>query len=321
MAHKIVFLDRDTIAPFTNLRAPAFDHDWTDYGKTTQDQVVERLAGATICINNKVPIRRESIEQLPDLKLVAMAATGTDCMDLEACKEHGITVSNIQGYATNTVPEHAFALIMALSRQIVGYRQDVEAGEWQKAGQFCFFTHKIWDLAGKKIGIVGEGNLGQGVAKIARGLDMEIMFAAHKGATGLGPLYTPFDQVVETADVITLHCPLLPSTRNLFGRDEFQKMKDHAIIVNTARGGLIDEEALVEAIEQGWIGGAGIDVVSTEPPADDHPFFKLKGHPNFILTPHVAWASQEAMQSLADQLIDNVENFVTGTPSNVVEKF
>ncbi len=321
MSHRIVFLDRETIAPEVNVRRPAFDHDWEEFGRTSPDQVVERLKGATIAITNKAPLREETLRQLPDLKMIAVAATGTDVIDLAWCKANGITVSNIRGYAVNTVPEHTFALILALSRNVIGYRQDVINGEWQKSEQFCFFTHPISDLSGKRLGILGEGALGQSVANLARAFGMEPVFAAHKGSTGLGPLYTPWDEVIETADIFTLHCPLLPSTRGMIGLDEFKRMKDSAIIVNTARGGLIVEEDLATALEQGMIRGAAIDVISAEPPADDHPFFKLLEKPNFILTPHVAWASHEAIQTLSDQMIDNVENYVAGNPTNVVGDF
>jgi len=321
VSQRIVFLDRDTIAPDVIVRKPDFDHEWTEYGKTTPDTVVERLKGATIAITNKVPLREDTLKQLPDLKLIAVAATGTDVIDLAYCNANGIVVSNIRGYAVNTVPEHTFALILALSRAIIGYREDVAKGEWQKSGQFCFFNHRIFDLAGKRLAIMGEGALGQSVANLARAFGMEPVFAAHKGVEGLGPLYTPWDEIIETADVFTLHCPLLPSTRNMISLAEFKRMKDTAIIVNTARGGLIVEEDLVTAIEQNMIAGAAIDVTPVEPPPDDHPFFRLLDNPNFILTPHVAWASHEAIQTLADQVIDNIENFVAGKSSNVVGQY
>ncbi|MEQ8667450.1 MAG: D-2-hydroxyacid dehydrogenase [Rhodospirillales bacterium] len=321
MTHRIVFLDRDTIAPDVTVRRPDFAHEWTEYGKTSADQVLDRLQGATIAINNKVQLREDVLKQLPDLKMIAVAATGTDCIDVAWCRENGIVVSNIRGYAVNTVPEHTFALMLALSRSIIGYKDDVAAGEWQKSGQFCFFSHRIFDLSGKRLGILGEGALGQSVAQIARAFGMEPVFAAHKGVEGLGPLYTPWDEVIETADVFTLHCPLLPSTRDMLAMPEFKRMKKEAIVINTARGGLIVEEDLVQAIEQGEIAGAGIDVTMPEPPADDHPFFRLMGRSNFIFTPHVAWASHEAIQTLSDQMIDNIENFVAGKPSNVVGEY
>jgi glycerate dehydrogenase len=318
VSQSIVFLERDTIAPEVVIRRPSFPHDWAEYDRTRPEQIPERLKNATIALVNKVRFQRESIEKLPKLKLIAVAATGTDNVDLKACAERGIIVSNIRGYALHTVPEHAFALILALRRGLVGYRQDVINGEWQKAAQFCFFNHPISDLHGSRLGIIGEGVIGQGVAHIARAFGMDIMFAAHKGVQGLGPLYTAWDEVIETADVFTLHSPLTPQTRNMIALPEFKRMKRNAILINTARGGLVNEEDLGTALRQKLIAGAGFDVTSPEPPAPDSPLMKLLDLPNFILTPHTAWASRQAIQSLCDQLIDNVEAFVAGNPRNVV---
>ena len=318
MSERIVILDRDTIASHINLRRPTFEHEWVVYDRTQPEQVEERLVGATIAITNKAPIREAVLDRLPDLKMISIAATGSDVIDLSVCTRRGVVVSNVQGYALNTVPEHTFGLILNLSRAIKAYHNDVMAGEWKKADQFCFFNHKINDLAGGRIGIFGEGVIGQSVARIARGFGMEPVFAAHKGVDGLGPLYTPFDEVIETADVLTLHCPLMPGTRNMIALEEFKRMKDSAIIINTARGGLIEENDLATALREGMIAGAGIDVVANEPLPDDHPFQELMKLPNFILTPHVGWASTEAMQEVADQVIDNIENFVKGSPSNQI---
>jgi glycerate dehydrogenase len=318
VSQSIVFLERDSIAPEVVIRRPSFAHDWTEYDRSKPEQIPERLKDATIALVNKVRLQREAIEKLPKLKLIAVSATGTDNVDLRACAERGITVSNIRGYALHTVPEHAFALILALRRSLVGYRQDVINGEWQKAAQFCFFNHPIADLHGSRLGIIGEGVIGQGVAHIARAFGMEIMFAAHKGVQGLGPLYTPWDEVIETSDVITLHSPLTPQTRNMIAMPEFRRMKRNVILVNTARGGLVDEEDLGTALREKLIAGAGFDVTSPEPPPPDSPLMKLLDLPNFILTPHTAWASRQAIQSLCNQLIDNVEAFVAGKPQNVV---
>lgn len=322
MTEIIVFLDRETIAPEIVVRRPAFDHTWREYGKTTVDQVYERARDATIIIDNKVPLRAETLARLPNLRMIAMAATGTDCIDVEACARQGVAVANIRDYARSTVPEHAFALILALKRSLIGYRRDVVAGEWQRQNQFCIFTHPISELSGGILGIIGEGSIGQSVAELGKAFGMRVLFAAHKGKSGLGPLYTPFDEVIETSDVITLHCPLLPETRDTIAMPELRRMKKTAILVNTARGGLVNEDDLATALRQGIIAGAGFDVtVPPEPPALDSSLMRLLDLPNFILTPHVAWASREAQQALADQLIDNIENFVAGRPSNVVEAF
>lgn len=315
---RIVFLDRSTIAPQIRLRRPAFAHELVEHATTRADEVVERLRGATVAILNKVPIDAAALAQLPDLRLVAVAATGTDCVDKAACAARGVAVSNIRGYAVNTVPEHAFALIFALRRNIIAYRDDVIAGRWQQSGQFCFFDHPIRDIAGARLGIIGEGVLGQRVADIGRALGMVTMFAAHKGSHGLGPLYTPWQQVLEDSDVITLHSPLTPQTRGMIAMPEFRAMKRRPLIINTARGGLVNESDLVTALDEGLISGAGFDVVTEEPPSPDNPLMRVANRPNVIVTPHVAWASDEAQQALADQLMDNIEAFVAGRPVNLV---
>jgi glycerate dehydrogenase len=316
--HDIVFLDRATLAPGVRLRRPAFEHRWTEYDRSEVADLPERLRGATIVIDNKVPLRRETLEALPDLALVAVAATGTDCIDKACCRERGIVVSNIRGYAGHTVPEHVFALILALRRSLCAYRDDVRRGAWQAAGQFCFFSHPIDDLHGSNLGIIGEGVLGQGVARLAQAFGMNVMFAAHKGKQGLGPLYTPFDEVLETADVLTLHCPLLPETRGLLGMPEFRRMHRRPVLVNASRGGLVVEEDLERALDEGLLRGAAFDVALPEPPPADSTIMRLAARPDFILTPHVAWASAQAQQALADQLITNLERFVQGAPANVV---
>jgi glycerate dehydrogenase len=248
-----------------------------------------------------------------------VAATGTDCVDKGWCQAHGIAVTNIRGYALRTVPEHTFALMLTLRRNLVPYREDTLAGEWQRSGQFCFFNHPIHDLGGARLGIIGEGVLGQRVAEIAKAFGMVTMFAAHKGKTGLGPLYTPWEEVLETSDIITLHSPLTPETRNMIAMPEFRRMRRKPLLINTARGGLVDEEDLEKALDEELISGAGIDVTLPEPPPSGGPLMRLARRRNVIVTPHVAWASDEAQQALADQLIDNIENFVAGRPTNLVQ--
>ena len=315
---RIVFLDRGTIGPSVELTKPVFEHEWIEHAQSPHNEVVQRLAGARIAILNKVPVRAEHLKQLPDLKLIVVAATGYDVIDVPACREHGVVVCNVRAYAVNTVPEHTFALILALRRSIVGYRQDVIDGQWLKANQFCFFTHPIRDLAGSTIGIIGEGAIGQSVARLAQAFGMRTLFAAHKGVSGLGPLYTPFEEVLETSDVITLHSPLLPGTRNMIGMAEFRKMKKRPLLINTARGGLVVEEDLVQAIKEGLIAGAGFDCITKEPLPAEHCFREIMNRPNVIITPHVGWASQEAMQTLWRQVIDMIEAFQAGRPFNAV---
>lgn len=315
MSEHIVFLDRSTLQ--ANVRRPAFEHTWQEYATTSPAETVERLRDATIVLTNKAPLRGDVLAQLPKLKMIAVAATGYDVIDVPACRERGIAVANIRNYAVHTVPEHAFTLILALRRSLLEYRADVERGRWQEVDQFCFFDHPIRDLHGSTIGIFGEGVLGQATASIARAFGMRVLFADHAPPKMPGVEFTPMEQVLAEADVISLHCPLTPDSRNLFGLEQFRKMKRSAILVNTARGGLVDEQALVTALKEGLIAGAGFDVLTKEPPKDGNPLLDLR-MPNFILTPHVAWASDGAMQFLADQLIDNVELFIKGTPQHLV---
>ena len=315
MTHHIVFLDRSTLQ--ANVRTPAFEHTWQEYPVTAVNELPERLRDATIAITNKVPLRAETLQRLRKLKMIAVAATGYDVIDIPYCKANGIAVTNIRNYAVHTVPEHAFTLITALRRNLLAYCRDVDNGRWQLVDQFCFFDHPIRDLYGATIGIIGEGVLGQGTARIARGFGMNVLFADHAPPKAAGVAFTPLDQVLAESDVISLHLPLTNETRNMIGIDELRKMKRTAILINTARGGLVDEQALAQALKQGLIAGAGFDVLSKEPPKEGNPLLELR-LPNFILTPHVAWASDDAMQFLADQLIDNIEAFVMGKPQNLV---
>lgn len=316
--HRIAYLERESIR--ADVRRPAFPHDWVEYPRTVPAELDARLAGVTIAIVNKLPFTAELIGRLPDLKMIAVAATGTNNVDLAACQARGIVVSNIRGYARQTVPEHALALLMALSRNLVAYRASVQAGRWQRSDQFCFFDHPIRDLHGQTLGVIGSGDLGDGFARLAEALGMTVLKAERKGAATVRPGYTAFDRVIAESDAISLHCPLTPDTRHLIGAAELAAMKPTALLINTARGGLVDEAALAAALRAGTIGGAGFDVLSEEPPKDDNPLLApdVLALPNFILTPHVAWASAPAMQALADQLIDNIEAFARGEPRNRV---
>lgn len=315
---RIVQLEGDFVIP--GMRRPGFAHDWVEYGKTRPEEVVERLQGADVALINKVVLDAATIGRLPELKMIAVAATGTNCVDLEACKARGIVVSNIRGYAVHTVPEHVMSLLLALSRNLVAWRETLIAGGWQQSGQWCLFDHPIRDLHGATLGLIGSGTLGHGVARLAEAFGMRVLLAERKGAASVRAGYTAFEEVLAQADAISLHCPLTPETRGLIGEAELRAMRPSALLINTARGGIVDEAALARALREGWIGGAGFDVLTAEPPAADHPLVDpaLLALPNFLLTPHVAWSSRPAMQALADQLIDNIEAFAAGSPRNRV---
>lgn len=311
----IVFLDRNTLR--ADVRRPAFAHRWIEYEKTLPREVVGRLAEATIAITNKAPLRRDVLAQLPRLRMIAVAATGVDIIDLDAARELGLTVSNVRGYAQTAVPEHVFALILALRRNLLAYRDDVRRSAWHRADAFCLLGHPIRDLQGATLGLVGHGSIGRGVARLARAFGMRVLTGERKGADTVREGRAAFAELLRESDVVSLHAPLTAETRNLIGAEELRLMKRTALLINCARGGVIDEAALAEALRGGVIAGAGVDVLSREPPREGSPLLELD-LPNLIVTPHVAWASLEAMQALADQLIDNVEAFVRGEPRNTV---
>lgn len=312
----IVFLDHGTIPAHISFPHPAFCHQWHQHDTTTPSQVIARLQQATIAITNKVVLDSQVLAQLPQLKFIAIAATGTNNVDLDYCHSHNIKVANIQGYATRSVPEHVIAMIFALKRNLAGYQQDITNGEWQRQQQFCFFTHSITDVAGSTLGIMGNGSLGQAVATVAKALGMNVLFAEHAGATQCRDGYHPFEQVLREADIISLHCPLTATTKNMIAAPQLALMKSSAIIINTSRGGLINEQALVDALLSRQIAGAGIDVFTTEPALPSNPLIAHSQLPNLILTPHVAWGSDSAIQTLVNQLIDNINSFHQGTDKN-----
>lgn len=312
---KIVFLDRSTLE--ATIRRPDFPHQWEEYATTAPGEIVARLRNATIAITNKVPLRADILAQLPQLRLIAEAATGVNNIDLDWCREHGIAVANIRNYAVHAVPEHVFMMILALRRNLLAYRGDLQRGLWQQSDQFCLFTHPVRDIYGSTLGIIGHGTLGQAVAEMAKAFGMKVLFAEHKNAVAIRLGFASFEQVLAESDIVTLHLPLTEATRNLIGADELSRMKPSSLLINAARGGVVDEAALAGALREGHIAGAGCDVLSVEPPRAGNPLLELD-LPNLILTPHIAWASREAMQILADQLIDNIEAFVAGAPRNLV---
>lgn len=312
---RIVFLERNTFR--VEFRRPGFEHEWIDYGETASAQVVERLGDATIAICNKLPLRELQLSRLPKLKLIAVAATGVDNIDLDYCKQRGIAVCNARHYARNSLPEHVLLLMLALRRNLTAYLDDVRAEKWQQAGQFCLLDHPIHDLHGATLGIIGYGFLGRAVGDLARALGMKLLIAERKGAQTIRSERVAFDQVLKGSDVITLHCPLTDETRNLIDREELQMMRRDALLINTARGGLVNETALVQALLDSLIGGAAFDVLGEEPPRHGNPLLEAR-LPNLIVTPHIAWASREAMQTLVDQLVDSLEAFVRGEMLNRV---
>ncbi|MEZ9175872.1 D-2-hydroxyacid dehydrogenase [Vibrio kanaloae] len=315
---KVVFLDRATIPSQIILKPLSFEHQWVEYNFTAPEQVSERIEGADIVITNKVVLSESNLAQAQLLKLIGVSATGVNNVDVGYCKSNNIAVANVQGYATQSVPEHVIAMLFALKRNLVGYHQDIEAGEWQKDKQFCFFTHPIQDVAGSTFGIMGSGSLGQATAILAKAIGMNVIFAERKGAKSCREGYLPFETVLQQADAISLHCPLTEATRNLISERELAMMKPSAVLINAGRGGLVDEQALVEALKNHEIAGAGMDVFTQEPADNSNPLLANSRLPNLLLTPHVAWGSDSSIQKLSDILMDNIDGFVAGKPQNLV---
>ncbi|MFL9755432.1 D-2-hydroxyacid dehydrogenase [Vibrio cyclitrophicus] len=317
---KVVFLDRATIPSQIHLKPLSFEHEWLEYDFTAPDLVAERVLDADVIITNKVVLNADNLSQAQQLKLIAVSATGVNNVDVDYCNEKNIAVANIQGYATQSVPEHVIAMLFALKRNLVGYHQDIEAGEWQKDKQFCFFTHPIQDIAGSTLGLMGSGSLGQATAALAKAIGMKVIFAERKGADSCREGYLPLDTVLQQADAISLHCPLTEATRNLISERELAMMKKSAVLINAGRGGLVDEQALVEALVNHQIAGAGMDVFTQEPADKSNPLLANSHLSNLLLTPHVAWGSDSSIQKLSDILMDNIEAFVEGKPQNLVSE-
>ncbi|HSQ25455.1 MAG TPA: D-2-hydroxyacid dehydrogenase [Pyrinomonadaceae bacterium] len=312
---RIVFLEGNTIR--ASFRPPNFDHEWIEYGETLANEVVARVRDATIIISNKLSLGEAELAQAKDLKLIAIAATGSDCIDLGYCRRRGIAVCNVRGYAANSVPEHVLMMILALRRNLVAYRRDVQRGLWNQSKQFCLPTHELHDIKDSTFGIIGYGSIGEAMARLAEAVGMRVLISERRNAVETREGRTGFEDTLRASDVVSLHCPLNDETRGLIGAAELKTMKRNALLINSARGALVDEAALIEALRSGRLAGAGVDVLREEPPRQGNPLLDLD-LPNLIITPHVAWASNEAVQALADQVIDNIEAFVSGTPQNLL---
>lgn len=311
----IVFLDRASI--HADFRAPAFPHTWRDYAATDAAQRAAHARDADILVVNKVVLDRATLAELPRLQFIAVCATGTDNIDLEFCRARGVVVSNVRDYAIHTVPEHVMMLLLALRRNLFAYRAALHDGAWERADQFCLWEPPLHELHGSRLGIIGYGALGRATAQCARAFGMTVLVAERRGATAVRAGYIAFDEVLARADAISLHVPLTDETRGLIGARELARMQRHALLINCARGGVVDEAALLAALMHGEIGGAGIDVLREEPPRAGSPLLAAR-LPNLIVTPHHAWASREAMQTMAAQVIDNIEAFVAGRPRHRV---
>ncbi|WAT31188.1 D-2-hydroxyacid dehydrogenase [Pseudomonas sp. GXZC] len=310
----IVFLDGASLP--SPLARPVQASHWTAREHTRPDHVIEALADADVAITNKVRLDRVTLEQLPRLKLICVAATGYDCVDLAACRDQGVTVCNVPAYSAVSVAESVIGSLFALRRHLLAYRA-ASAHLWPQSSHFCVHGAPIQDLQGSTLGIVGRGDIGSRVARLAKALDITVLFAEHRGAPQVRAGYVAFDEVLAKADALTLHCPLTPQTRYLIGTAEIARMKPGALLINTARGALVDENAVLAALASGQLDGAALDVLYVEPPQADHPLLHCE-HPNLLITPHVAWASQSSVARLKAVLLANIEAFAANKPINVV---
>jgi glycerate dehydrogenase len=312
---RVVFLDRNAIK--VPMRRPAFAHAWIEHAHTPAPETIERLRDATIAITNRVAITTDVLAAVPTLRLVAVAATGYEHVDVPACARAGVAVCNVRDWSVS-VPEHVFAMALALRRQLLAYRSAVREGRWAASPTYGLLLEPLpRTLSGGVLGVVGHGALGRRVEALGRGFGMEIQIAERKGAASVRAGRVPFEQVLAASDLLAVLCPLTAETKGLIGADELAAMRPDALLVNCARGGIVDEAALVAALRAGTIAGAGVDVLSEEPPRHGNPLLDAD-LPNLIVTPHMAWASIESMKTLVDQLIGNVEAFVAGAPRNLV---
>ncbi|WP_413794069.1 MULTISPECIES: 2-hydroxyacid dehydrogenase [unclassified Pseudomonas] len=286
------------------------------FARTTPDQVIERLKGATVAITNKIVIDAQAMAASPELKLILISATGTNNVDLAAARSHGITVCNCQGYGTPSVAQHTLMLLLNLATRLADYQKAVGEGRWQQASQFCLLDYPIVELEGKTLGLLGHGELGSAVGRLAEAFGMRVLLGQIPGRPAR-PDRLPLAQLLPQVDALTLHCPLNEHTRHFIGARELALLKPGAFVVNTARGGLIDEHALAEALRNGHLGGAATDVLSVEPPSQGNPL--LAGDiPRLIVTPHNAWGSREARQRIVGQMSENAQGFFSGTARRVV---
>ena len=306
-------VDNDDLDRGQLLRAlPAWQ--WHEF--TAADQTAKRIAGANVVISNKCVLDREILSRAEHLRLIAVAATGTNNIDLDSAREFGITVCNARDYATQAVTQHTITFILNLLSSQVFYRDRVRSGDWSRTDQFCLIDSPIRQVAGLNLGIIGNGVLGKSVADMAKKLGMNVLVAEHRGQKPR-PDHLVFEDVVAHSDVISIHCPLNDETRGLFDRAMMQRMKRTAVLINTARGGIVVEEDLVSCLRDGIIAGAGVDVLTREPPPADHPLLAAD-IPNLLVTPHNAWASKTARQALLDQLASVIRAFERGQPLNRV---
>lgn len=281
----------------------------TVYPRTPRELVVERIGDADAVFTNKVSMTDEVFSACPSLKFVGVLATGYNIVDTVAAKAHGVTVCNVPAYSTMSVAQLTFALLLELTMHVGKHSDDVKRGGWAHCADFCYWLSPLTELCGKTIGLVGYGSIGKAVARIAEAFGMNVLYTTGSGKG------VPLDELLAKSDVVSLHCPLTATNKGMFNETTFAKMKDGAFFINTARGALVDEPALLSALESGKLSGAGLDVLTTEPPTAEKPFYMTE---KIVLTPHIAWATREARLRLLDVAAQNLNKFLQGTPQNTV---
>lgn len=310
MSEHIVFLDDDGLAPSTCLKRPDVAHSWKQYAYTHPEQVLEHLHDATIALTCSVPLREEHLRQLPKLKMISLALTGRDIVDVDYCEAHGIVVSSVPGYAANTVAEHSLAMIFELFRRPAAFNRlmrQVHAGKAEYKN--IYFDHRIRDVRGRQLAIIGSGPIARRLAVLARALGMQVLFD-DRGGQRRGADCRPLADLLKSCDVLSINCPLTAETHNLIDASELALMKPDALVINTGRGGIVNEAALIDALQTGRLGGVALDVVEHEPLHPSNPLFALIERDDFILNPHIAWSSEDAMQQLMDKAVDNISDFI-----------
>ena len=313
MKKNIVFLDSSTFPNHLKFNKIKFSHTWKNHKTTAPSEVINRIKQAHIIVNNKVDLGPKELIHAKKLELIALTATGTNIIDLEYCHKNNIRVCNLRNYASTTVAEHAFALMLVILRQIKGLEEDIASGLWQKQKIFTMVNRRVFNLHDKHLGIIGKGSIGKQVAKLARAFNMKVEFISARNLKR-----SQLHKFLKKQDIISLHCPLNKNTKDLITAKELNIMKNSSVIINTARGGIINELDLVTALKKKVIAGAGIDATTAEPPKKTHPFYQIIKHSNFVWTPHTAWASEEALKASMDQLILNINEFYLGKPRNLV---
>ena len=286
------------------------------YEYTDPDQVVERLQDVDIAIVNKVVLNADILVQLPELKHILVAATGTNNVDLDKARALGISVQNCQAYGVDSVAQHTLMLMLTLSTRLLDYRSAIQAGQWSQSRNFCLLDFPVESLAGKTLGIVGYGELGKGVVKLAEAFGMQVIISTRPGEGSYGDRLS-LDELLPKVDILSLHCPLTPETQNLIALPQMQAMKSSALLINCARGGIVNELDLIQALQTKEIAGAATDVLSVEPPPADHPLLQYQAN-NLIITPHSAWASRKARQTIVQQLAENILSLASSEPRFLV---